>query len=215
MARILDLKNNTHKSKPDLTLNRQVEVTKSIPQAVPLSAISMPVSSVEPQTHPSPQRSEDSVLAKTCAWVGPMRLHEPNIKLVSIFVLFLFAIAVLVQVFQKNIITTTFFGLLGVMIIVQAKKKPQTGNFQVSPLGAKINDSFYEYHDIKSFWLEYNSQNNIKEISFQLKRWYMPFIKIPIGDQNPVQLRSILVEFIPEMEHEDTLIDMVSRKLGI
>ncbi len=56
---------------------------------------------------------------------------------------------------------------------------------------------------------------DIKELSLQLKKWYRAYVKIPIYEQNPVQLRLILLSFLPEVEHKDTLADTVSRRLGI
>ena len=127
----------------------------------------------------------------------------------------LFAVAALMQIFQKNIITTIFFGLLGVVILIRAGKKPEVVDFEISPLGVKAGERFYGFREIKSFWIEYDPALDIKELSLQLKKWYHTYVKIPIYEQNPVQLRLILLAFLPEAEHEDTLADTVSRKLGI
>lgn len=149
------------------------------------------------------------------SWVGPLYIHRPDMKVIAVLSLTLFAIAALVQIFQKNIISTIFFGLLGVVILIRAGKKPEIVNFEVNPLGIKVGERLYGFREIKSFWIEYDPALDIKELSLQLKKWYHTYVKIPIYNQNPVQLRLVLLAFLPEAEHEDTLADTVSRKLGL
>lgn len=127
----------------------------------------------------------------------------------------LFLIAALIQIFQGNVITTVFFALLGAVLLLNTKKRSETGSFEVGPLGVKVERRLYGFREIKSFWIEYEPTLGIKELSLQLKKWYMPYIKIPIGDQNPVQIRSALLEFLPEVEHQDTFVEILSRKLGL
>lgn len=160
-----------------------------------------------------PEASEPK--ARVISWSGPSSEYRPNIKAILTISFLLFAIAVLVQIFQKNIISTIFFGLLGVVILIGAGKKPRIANFEINSIGVKVDDRLYNFQEIKSFWIKYEPSLGIKELSLQLKKWYSTYVKIPIYDQNPVQLRLTLLAFIPEAEHEDTLADAVSRKLGI
>jgi len=185
---------------------------------------SSPRPSIEPgpkegPTLPRPAKQEISEInetkARVLAWSGPLYVYRPNIKAVLIVSLALFAIAALVQIFQKNIITTIFFGLLGLMILIKAGKKPGVVEFEVNPLGVKVGERLYGFREIKSFWIEYEPALGIKELSLQLKKWYYTYVKIPIYDQNPVQLRLILLSFLPEIEHKDTLAEILSRKLGL
>ncbi len=148
-------------------------------------------------------------------WSGPLYVHRPDLKMIIAVSLVLFAIAALVQFFQKNIITTIFFGLLGVVLLIKAGKKPEVVDFEVNPFGVKVGEQLYGFREIKSFWIEYDPGLDIKELSLQLKKWYRAYIKIPIYDQNPVQLRLILLSFLPEVEHKNTLADTVSRRLGL
>lgn len=176
---------------------------------------------VQPSPGPRPQESpplpQVTLGPKTqvLSWSGPLYIHRPNIKIIVAVSSALFVIAALVQIFQKNIISTIFFGLLGVMILIRAGKKPEVVDFEINPLGVKVGERLYGFREIKSFWIEYDPALDIKELSLQLKKWYYTYIKIPIYDQNPVQLRLVLLSFLPEAEHEDTLADTVSRRLGL
>lgn len=149
------------------------------------------------------------------SWSGPLSYHRPDMRFVAAVSSALFVVAALMQIFQKNIITTVFFGLLGTLILIRAVKKPEIINFEIGPLGVRAGERLYGFREIKSFWIEYSPTSGIKELSLQLKKWYYTFVKIPIYDQNPVQLRLTLLAFLPEAEHEDTLADVISRRLGL
>ncbi len=169
-----------------------------------------------PQVTPGPASpSLGGPKTQALSWSGPLYIHRPDMKIIAAVSLALFAIAALMQIFQKNIITTIFFGLLGVVILIRAGKKPEVVDFEISPLGVKVGEQLYGFREIKSFWIEYDPALNIRELSLQLKKWYHTYVKIPIYNQNPVQLRLILLAFLPEAEHEDTLADTVSRRLGL
>ncbi len=168
-----------------------------------------------PQESPPPPQVTPGPKTQVLSWSGPLYIHRPDMKIIAVVSLALFAIAALMQIFQKNIITTIFFSLLGVVILIRASKKPEVVDFEINPLGVKVGEQLYGFREIKSFWIEYDPALDIKELSLQLKKWYHTYVKIPIYDQNPVQLRLILLAFLPEAEHEDTLADTVSRRLGL
>ena len=149
------------------------------------------------------------------SWVGPLHTHNPNMKAIWSVASFLFILAGLLYFFQRNVITTIFFASMGATILVHAKKKPHGGKVEVSPFGVKINNQNYSYEELVSFWLEYEPSLGINELSLQIKKWYMPYIKIPLGDQNPVQVRSYLIQYIPEIPHSSTLADTIARRLGL
>ena len=205
MARIIDLKNRRPQpQKP------QIEAA-----AVRPHQFARPRPLENPPSPPPVEAETPEPKAKTLSWSGPLFVHRPNVKAVLAVSLTLFAIAALTQIFQKNIITTIFFGLLGVVLLIRAGKKPEIVDFEVNPLGVKVGEQLYGFREIKSFWIEYEPALGIKELSLQLKKWYFPYVKILIYNQNPVQLRLTLLTFLPEVEHKDTLADAVSRRLGL
>lgn len=228
MARIIDLKN---KKKPlDETPFSRAPIPPQQMTATP-RPLHQPVQQAEssvqdnktkagPRTK-QPEIAEDrheetgSSDLQIFSWIGPLYHHDPNKRAVAVLSVGLFIIAALVGVFQRNVISTIFFALLGGMVLLRASKKPDLARFEINPLGIRVGEKFYKFRDIKSFWIEYDSRLNIKELSIQMKKRYTTYLKIPIEGQNPVQLRTILIKFIPEVEHEDTMADTISRRLGI
>lgn len=190
MAHLIDLKNRQTEPKPENGKELDLQT--------------------QPSLEPRNQKLETGVIS----WSGPLHYHS-NAKAAFAAAIVLFAIAALLQIFQKNIITTIFFALLGIVVLLNVNKKSPTGEFEINPAGVKINEQTHKYGELKSFWIEYDPALGIKELSLQTKKWYLPYVKIPIDDQNPVQLRFALLEFLPEVEHKDTLVEILARKLGI
>ena len=100
------------------------------------------------------------------------------------------------------------------MLILYANKKPTISKVVVNQAGVIIDGHSYHYKELKSFWLDYNP-SGLKELSLEAKKWYMPYVKISIENQNPVELRSLMINFITEKEHEKSLVDLISRKIGL
>jgi len=147
------------------------------------------------------------------AWSGLLRDYSPNMRAIAIFAVILFGVGTFFIFFQKNIFATAFFFAASIFLLASAKKKPPEADFVVGPLSVKVGPSEHAFKDIKSFWVEYNPEGT-KELSLQLKKWYLPYLKIPLHHQNPVQIRMILLKFIPEVEHEDTILNVLERVLG-
>lgn len=200
LAHIIDLKNRIKKSQPENGpgLFRQNQT---------------PAPATPAQLHHEANNYQ-SPTTRTISWSGQLHYH-PNVPAIIITSVIFFGIAILIQIFQKNIITTIFFALIGVVILLNSRRKPEIGRFEINPAGVVIDDTRHVYPEIKSFWIEYDPELGIQELSLQLKKWYSPYIKIPIYGQNPVRLRYALMEFLPEVEHKDSMVEILSRKLGI
>jgi hypothetical protein len=165
---------------------------------------------------PRPPQELPSSHPEVISWTGFLYHHDPDMKAVWIAVISFWIIAGLFQYFQKNIITTALMALIGLMILFQAKRKHNnTGEIYLSPLNIKVGQKSYIYSDIKSFWIDYQPESGMEELSLQLKKWYMPYVRIPIDEQNPVRLRDFLIQYIPETKHETTLGEVIARRLGL
>lgn len=152
---------------------------------------------------------------QTLHWIAPNSYRPQDTRIPHIFAGLLIVAGVLVGIFQHDVILTVLLVLMGVMVVVFRRQPISQVNVEVSPLAVKVGSKGYAYDQIKSFWLHYEPQYDIRELSLQLKQWYAPYVKIQIGDQDPVQMRAILIQFIPEVEHQETLVHTLVRKLGL
>lgn len=180
-----------------------------------------PVVLPEPIPHPIVQEqkiltdSGEKVPFETIRWTAPAFYRREGTRAPYIFAAALLVAAVLVAIFQRDLITTILFGLFGAMMIVHTRHGVPAVDVEVSPLGIKRGTVTYRYQDIKSFWVHYEPEYDIRELSLHLKKWSSPYVKIQLGAEDPVQIYRILIQFIPEVQHEETGIHTLVRWIGI
>ncbi len=115
-------------------------------------------------------------------------------------------------ILTKNFIFAILIALSYFSISVYAIKKPKKIKLAITPRGVKIDNSLYEYDNLRSFWIFY-SPPYLKELSIRSRKTIMPYIKIPLGETNPAKVRKILIKYIPERKQEESLIDNLARGL--
>jgi len=117
-------------------------------------------------------------------------------------------------IFRYDTLTSIFLILASLVLLLYGKQKPTISKIVVDQSGILVGDIMYYYKDLKSFWIDYNP-GGPKELSLESAKWYMPYIKVLLNDQNPVEVRSLIVNFLPEKEHENSLVDHIGRRLGL
>ena len=151
---------------------------------------------------------------KRIEWSAPSYYYNPQKRYLVLITIGLLCGAGALLFFHQDILTAIFLVLSSLVLILYANKKPALSNIIVNRAGVTIDDYTYYYKELKSFWLDY-SPYGPKELSLEAKKWYMPYVKVPIENQNPVEIRSLMINFINEREHEKSLVDLISRKIGL
>ncbi len=177
------------------------------------SAESQPAEQETETTRSSQPQKASSVPVMT-SWSGPLYSHAPNPRFLIGAIFLLCGVGVFFIFFERNIFAVTFFFLSALMLFITSRQEPPVVDFVVGPTSVRVGPKEYRFSDIRSFWVEYNP-GGLKELSVQLDQWYKPYLKIPLMDQDPVKIRIILLKFIPEIEHEEAMLESLSRLLGV
>jgi len=148
------------------------------------------------------------------SWEAPSFYYNPQKRYLSLVIAALMAAAVALLVFKYDTLTSVFLILASLVLLLYGKQKPTISKITVGQSGISVDDIIYYYRDLKSFWIEYNP-GGPKELSLESAKWYMPYVKVLLNDQNPVQVRSLVINFLPEKEHENSLVDHIGRRLGL
>ena len=96
-------------------------------------------------------------------------------------------------------------------VVAYAIKKPRLIDFSIEQKGIKIDNTLHHYEKLRSFCIFENPELKIKELSLRSKRKTMPYIKIPLAQQNPEEIKAVLANFIPQKKHKESIIDGISR----
>jgi uncharacterized membrane protein len=147
-------------------------------------------------------------------WEAPeFEVYERDRRWYLIATLALAAIIIYALVSNSPIMAITFI-LIGIVGYIYIQKEPRILEFAITHDGVMAGNELYHFDDISSFWIFYNPPIQ-KVISLHMRGKFVPFIHMPIHRENPVEIRHILMDFIPEVKQEPSLIDAAERILRI
>lgn len=159
-------------------------------------------------------RLEGGDIKKKLSWRAPeYELYEKSAAWYLGAGLFILAIAAYAIYTNSPIMAITFI-LIGVVGYIYLQKDPEEVEFSITYEGIRVGRELYVFEDIKSFWIFYDPPHT-KTLSLHVDASMMPYVHIPIADEDPVEIREALLGFIPEVKQEPSLIDALARFLHI
>lgn len=106
---------------------------------------------------------------------------------------------IILAIIDKNFLLGVLVILAGGLVFFFSQKKPDTISVELSNQGIKMNESFYTYEKIDSFWITGNDEG--WQLMIHIHRIASPLVTLPIPDDiNPVALREALLDYLPEQE---------------
>lgn len=125
----------------------------------------------------------------------------------------LFIILILLLTYSlltDNFLLSIILILAGIIVYLFEKKDPETYHFAICETGVIAHDRFYEFLDIENFWIFYEpGQLGRKELSLKTTSHFLPYVHIPLGNEDPNNIREILLDYIPEEPHKESLLDFL------
>lgn len=130
----------------------------------------------------------------------------------SLFVIgtILFLIVIYAILTSQELMAITFM-LIAIVGYLYQTREPTIIHAAITRLGVMYNRSLYTFDDLQSFWIDYNPEQKIAELSLQTTSDIFPYVKIPLGDADPTEIHKLLNPRIPEIEHPKRLIDILER----
>ena len=196
MAQIIDLRKK----------NTPLEAPKPPVEPTPVTE---PVVAVETESPTLPPALPKALGISWSAHLSPPHRRDRILYITVALVI----TAGLVVYFTHDFLFTIVLILSAVVLNLNATRPHRRSDITVHATGVSVDDQRHHYADMKSFWIDY--QPNLKELSIELKKGYAPKIKIPLEDTNPLEIRQAMVSYVPEKEHEQSLLDHVIRLIGI
>ncbi|MDH5596972.1 MAG: hypothetical protein OEY44_02615 [Candidatus Peregrinibacteria bacterium] len=123
---------------------------------------------------------------------------------------------ILYALFSGSITMALAFLMIMILFMIIERRKPRTMKVRITDMGVEYDGHFYSFHQINAFWIVYHPP--LVQVLYlrvsegkQLKN-----LKIELDEQDPVALRKLLIQEIPEMEGASELtVDMLARILRI
>lgn len=106
----------------------------------------------------------------------------------------------LVSIIFGNFITAILILVASFAVSLQASRIPPEVEFKITQRGVNVDDDFYNYKEILSFWVNIDEE---PEIILETNKTLLSKLVIPIPqDINPEDIRNFLIEYIEEKEQD-------------
>ncbi len=159
-------------------------------------------------------KKNKQVQPRNISWQAPSFYYNPQKRYLATTIIALLLGAVAILLFNKDALTAIFLILSSLMLVLYATKKPELKDILIDDSGVHVGENSFLYEQLKSFWIDYHPGQN-KELSLESKKWYLPYVKVSLENKNPIEIRSWLVSFLPEREHEKSIVDLIGKKIGL
>ncbi|MFA5935144.1 MAG: hypothetical protein WC827_04655 [Candidatus Paceibacterota bacterium] len=98
-------------------------------------------------------------------------------------------------------------------LLIFSTKDPQTIEVSIDKRGVVVNKDMYPFATLEAFWLDISEDDNHK-VLLRSKKTFMPLIAIPLEEYHHMDIRDLLLEFLPEIEMHEPLSQKIMEKLG-
>lgn len=164
-------------------------------------------------TKPSSDSAHTSPTSEKITWDFTYEVSGNKIYFYFLMAAF-FAVGILTVWYFRNYSFGALLVACATVGLLFSRQERKARRILIDKGGISIDKEKYLYRNIKSFWIHY-SPGGIKELSIETKKLLSSYLIVPLEGTHPVDLRKFLVKYIPEKEHEPSLIDMISRRLGV
>ena len=159
-----------------------------------------------------PEEAEDEIIK--LEWDAPDR-EEFEHRLPYFLIVGIIAIALLVySAFRKDLIGAIFLVVICIAFVFYKIQKPKNYHYALSNYGLSIDDKFYDYSEMHSFWVIKTKDRQFLHVIFNKK--YFPQLTINTSSIEIGIVRSVLHKYLPEQENvSEPIVDKIVRLLKL
>ena len=117
---------------------------------------------------------------------------------------------------SNNFLFSLIIVLSAIILFIQSYQEPAQVLFSITELGVVLGNRFYKYSELESFYIIYQPPE-IKTLFIQPKSGIRPLLRIPLLDQDPLDIREAMTVFLEEDFEKETepLTDLFARQWKI
>jgi hypothetical protein len=114
------------------------------------------------------------------------------------------------------IFSNVIFGILILVgtlaLVLHTRRIPRILSYQINDRGIVVDDILYPFLTLESFWID--TLHPEPKILVKSQKFFMPYISIIIEEVDPEDVRTILLKYIAETEHNEPLTMKIFERLG-
>ncbi len=120
-----------------------------------------------------------------------------------------------IAIISKNYLLAILLAMGGVMLGIYANDRPSPIHVEMSEHGIKLNKDLYLYETIESFWM-YRDHRNRDQLLIITGSKILPqrIVSLP-SDVSTTEIRTFLLDYIPEKETKPVALDILASSIGL
>ncbi len=119
-------------------------------------------------------------------------------------------IAVVLSLIFKNFLLALILLIGGFTIMLYGSRLPLIIKIKLTPKGILINKDLYLYQKLHSFWIsDEHGEARTPKLIIEADRFFLPHLVIPLNNVGREATRDYLLQYLPEMHHEESLADVI------
>lgn len=149
-------------------------------------------------------------------WDIPEYTKYPHSRLwyigAAVFLLACIAYAIF---FEENYLFAFILLLITIIFTFHEMREPGVAQFGITDRGLVWRGFLFPYKDVRNFWIVYDQ--DVQNIFITFKKATTPRLTIPLVDQDPIEIRETLKQYIFEdaTRDEEPLTDTMGKVLKI
>lgn len=109
----------------------------------------------------------------------------------------------------------TFIGVIvlaSFILVIRLRRQPPDVRFAIRENGIEVSTGYYTWDELKEFWIIYQPPE-VKKLYLNFRNSFRPQMDITLERQNPLRVRQVLREYLPEnmTEENEPATDQLSR----
>ncbi len=154
--------------------------------------------------------TEKNKHSTTFSWEAPeYQYYHKDVGWYWLSILFA-SVIVLISLWQKNFLFALFVVIAEFLIISWGAQYPRTVRFEINEKGVEIDDKkTYLFSEIEHFAI--NNEGELSELIFHFKTKISPAVKIHFHTHDVRKIRGMLKARIPEVHHDEGVIDSLAK----
>jgi len=151
-------------------------------------------------------------IAPLIKWTGPEHhyTHKTHEWYWAVGIIAL-TVAVLAFIFS-NPIFAVFIIVGAFALTLAAHRPPRMISIEINDRGVVIDKTLYPFLHLESFWID--NDHNEPRLMIKSRKMFVPLISLIIRDMDDEDVRQVLLKYIAEVEHPETLGKRVLEVLG-
>jgi len=116
-------------------------------------------------------------------------------------------------IFSGNFLFAAIVVMISFIYVFSSMQESPMVPCAISEEGLHIGRHYYPYKELLAFWVLYEPSEQVKHVYFDFRNSLRPTLAIPLQNQNPLAIRDILLQYLPEdlEKEEESFFDVLGR----